>query len=227
MKRLVMTAAVFAMSGGMVVCAATIPYSDPAAQGTQSFGGNLGLTFDVLSPISVIGLGVFNASGNGLITGSIDVAIFNTTLNVMVTPEVTFSGAFTDGALGFDVFQAIAPVVLGVGSYEVDAVGFSPTDLNGNLNTGSSTGPILNNDGGQLTFTGAAYDTSTVLDDPNSCSPGCQPLAGRISQFDAGTFELGANPAPEPSTFGLFCCCFVFVITLLCRERMRSNKSQN
>jgi hypothetical protein len=151
--------------------AGVIPYSDPAGQGTQDFGGNLALTFNVLSPITVVDIGVFNAAGNGNISGSISVAIYNTGTDTMVTPVVTFSGAYTP--VGFDVFQAIAPVVLGAGSYEIDAVGFSAADLNGNLNTGSSTGPILNNDGGALSFTGAAYDGSVTLDGPATC-PTCQ-----------------------------------------------------
>ena len=49
------------------IAATFVPYSDPADQGRQAWPGNLGLSFDVLSPISVTALGVFNASGNGII----------------------------------------------------------------------------------------------------------------------------------------------------------------
>ena len=123
------------------------------------------------SPITVTGLGVFNASGSGTITGPIRVVIFNTVTNTEVTPVETFKGAYTPAGLGFDVFQVITPVVLGVGSYEVDAVGFGSNDKDGNLNTGSSSGPMLNNGGGALTFTGAGWDyDSSTLDDPLTCS---------------------------------------------------------
>lgn len=183
----------------MMAHAGVIPYSDPAGQGTQDYGGNLALTFSVLSPITVVDLGIFNASGSGVVTGSVQVAIYNTGTDTMVTPVVTFSGAYTPA--GFDVFQAITPVVLAAGSYEIDTVGFSGADLNGNLNTGSSTGPILNNDGGAIAFTGAAYDGSATLDDPATCT-GCQAPPAQYAQFDAGTFEI-ASSAPEPSFFGV------------------------
>jgi len=173
-------------------------YTDPAHQGSQAWRGNLGLNFNVLSPITVTELGVFNASGTGTITGPIEVVIYNTGTNTAVTPEVTFMGNYTPAGLGYDVFQAITPVVLGVGSYEVDAVGFSASDLNGNINLGSS-GPILNNFDGSLAFSGASWDSSSVLDDPSLCSS-CVSLPARSSQFDAGTF----GTVPEPSSLLLF-----------------------
>ena len=158
-------------------------------------GGNLALTFTVNSPITVNALGVFNALGDGTINGSIHVVIYNTDLDVEVTPEVAFSGTYPLGGLGYDVFQSITPVTLQAGSYEVDAVGFGSSDSNGNLNTGSSSGPILNNLGGAITFTGAAWDYSTTLDYPTTCPTCIGPVA---SQFDAGTF---AATVPEPSFY--------------------------
>jgi len=191
--------AVLAFAGAVSVHASTIAYLDPANQGTQAFGGNLALNFNVLSPVTVTALGVFNALGTGTITNAIQVVIYNST-GTQVTPVVTFQGNFTPAGDGFDVFQNIAPVVLGVGSYQVDAVGFGAADLNGNLNTGSSSGPALNNDGGNLAFTGAAYDGAVVLDHPTTCS-GCQAApAPQNQQFDAGTFEVDSSTGiPEPS----------------------------
>jgi len=130
------------------------------------------------------------------------VAIFNTVTNTEVTPVVTFHGNYAPAGLGFDLFQAITPVVLGVGSYEVDAVGFSGSDLNGNLNTGSSSGPILNNGAGSLAFTGASWDSSTSLNDPLACVT-CLTLPKQSSQFDAGTFSYTAVATPEPGTLAL------------------------
>src|ERR1700678_4030672 len=92
MKRFSTAVIGFVLGGGMMAHAGVIPYSDPAGQGTQDFGGNLALTFNVLSPITVVDLGVFNAAGNGIITGSISVAIYNTSTDTIVTPVVTFSG---------------------------------------------------------------------------------------------------------------------------------------
>ena len=92
------------------------PYSDPAGQGTQNWYGNLALTFTVNSPITVDELGVFNASGNGIITKPIDVGIYNNSTGTLLT-SVIFSGTYTPQ--GYDVFQAITPITLGPGSYEV------------------------------------------------------------------------------------------------------------
>lgn len=171
-------------------------YNDPAGQGAQSFNGNLALTFIVNTPITVDALGVFNASDSGYITGPIEVAIFNTTTNSLVTPIVTFKGQYTVEGLGYDVFQSITPVTLTPGSYEVDAVGFSAADKNGNLNSGSSSGPVKNNLGGDITFTGAACDSTTgSLNDPKTCST-CKSLPAELSQFDAGAFAV----SPEPSS---------------------------
>ena len=192
-----------ALTGGSVH-ADTVAYADPANQGTQAWGGNLALNVSVVSPISVTSIGVFNASGTGNITGTIEVVIFNTTTNTEVTPVVTFGPNTSYTSIGFDVFQAITPVLLGPGSYQVDAVGFSGSDLNGNLNTGSSSGPVLNG-GGSILFTGASYDGSATLDDPLTCS-GCQPTPTQFSQFDAGTFTFTTPtvPTPEPSSLLLF-----------------------
>jgi hypothetical protein len=193
MTRLSAFFGLLALAGAVSARADNIAYTDPARQGVQAWGGNLALNFNVISPITVNELGVFNSAGGGTITGPIQVVIYNTVTNTAVTPVVTFKGNYSPAGLGFDVFQAITPVVLGVGSYEVDAVGFSTSDLNGNRNVGSS-GPILNNFAGSLVFTGAGYDASSVLDDPSSCA-GC---ASR--QFDAGTF----GTVPEPSSLLLF-----------------------
>lgn len=203
MKKITALFGFLLLAGAFSARADTVAYTDPAGQGTQAWGGNLGLNFNVLSPITVTELGVFNASGSGTITGTIEVAIFNTADPTVPVTMVTFSGTYTPS--GFDVFQAITPIVLGPGSYEVDAVGFNASDLNGNLNTGSSSGPILNNGGGALAFTGGTYDSSASLDDPASCTGCILPANG--SQFDAGTFgyQTGTvTSTPEPSSLLLF-----------------------
>ena len=169
-------------------------YTDPGSQGTQSWYGNLGLNFTVNSSILVTALGVFNASGTGDVTGPIQVVIYNTTTSTQVTPVVTFSGHYTP--VGFDVFQAITAVLLGPGNYQVDAVGFGSPDHNGNLNTGSSSGPVLNSGSGLLTFTGASWDSNTALDQPTTCST-CKAGSLQSSQFDAGSFLFTAVPEPS------------------------------
>jgi hypothetical protein len=219
MKQLLTAFTMFGLMGVVSVQAATIAYSDPAGAGNQAFTGNLSLDFDVESPISVTALGVFNASGSGTITGTIDVAIYDNFGNQVVGP-VAFNGVFAPGP-GFDVFQSITPVTLAAGLYSVDAVGFSATDLNGNINLGGS-GPTLNTGGGLLAFDGATYDGSTVLDDPATCA-GCQAAPSPQNvQFDAGTFEFqSAIAAPEPGTFAFFGAGLIALSAALRRKLTR------
>jgi hypothetical protein len=180
----------------------TVAYSDPANQGTGAWSGNLALSFVVNAPILVDDFGVFNASGSGTITGNISVAIFNTTTMAMVGSPVVFHGAGTLGGSGFDIFKAVTPLLLGPGNYAIDAFGFSVTDLNGNLATGS-TGPILNTGGGLISFTGALYDANGAADLPTSCN-GCAVGAAQQKQFDAGTFDfVAANNSPEPASLAI------------------------
>jgi hypothetical protein len=193
--------------------------ANPANQGTQAFGGNLAFLFDVNSPVTVTGLGVFNAAGDGVIHGTIDVDIFNTTSNALVTPIATFQGTYTP--IGFDVFQSITPVVLPIGTYEVDAVGFNSSDLNGNLSTGSTSGAVLNNDGGKLTFTGASYDFSSVLDDPQNSCAGCFSPPDQFHQWDAGAFVIGnATATPEPRFYGVLGIGLASLMVLVRRKRV-------
>jgi PEP-CTERM motif-containing protein len=218
MNRFLLTTSVLALAGAFSVQASTIAYNDPSGQGAQAFGGNLALNFDVFSPITVTALGVFNASGTGKIHGPIQVVIYDLVANTQVTDVVTFQGTYTPLASGFDVFQPISPVMLLPGSYQVDAVGFGESDLNGNLNTGSSTGPLLNDGGGLLNFTGASWDSSPTLDEPTTCA-GCQPLPTQNSQFDAGTFEFAQ--VPEPATLLPFGCGLAGIAALRRRRPVR------
>ena len=188
-------------------------YTDPAGQASQNFSGNLALTFSVNSPVTVDALGVYNASGTGLITGPIQVEIYDLATDQVVAGITIFAGR--DTPQGYDVFQALpTPVTLAAGSYEVDAVGFGSSDRNGNLNTGSSSGPILNDLGGALTFTGAAWDYSTTLDHPTGCST-CQAEPDQNSQFDAGTFEVpeGGSSLPYLLLGGVSCFGAMFFIS--------------
>jgi hypothetical protein len=220
MKRLFAAFALLALSGVVSVHAGTIVYEDPAGQGTQGYTGNLGLNFTVNSPVTVTALGVFNASGSGTISGTLHVVIFDMTSLLWVTPVVTFHGAYTPEGFGYDVFQPITPVTLQPGPYQVDATGFNSNDLNGDtVFSGSSSGPVLNNLGGAITFTGARFKGSLSLvngSPPLQC-PSCSNVP---SAFDAGTFQVGAAGTPEPGSFGLFGCGFIALTVVLRRSRL-------
>ncbi len=219
MKRVLAVCFLVTLMSAAYVNASTIAYADQPPSAGFGFTGNLALNFNVLSPITVTELGVFNAAGDGVITGSISVVIYDTTSLAQVTPVVTFQGTYTPAGLGFDVFQAIAPVTLGVGSYQVVAVGFSATDFFGNLGYGS-IGPVLNDGGGVLAFNGASWDYNVTLDSPDTCGS-CVGLPDQSVQFDAGTFQFttaGSSPVPEPGTLGLLGTSVIAAATMLRRK---------
>lgn len=193
MKTLAAALAFVVVLGALSLNAATIAVVDAANQGVQVWGGNLALNFDVISPITVTQLGVFNAAGDGVITGPIHVVIYNGS-GGMVTPIVTFQGTYATTGLGYDVFQNISPVVFGVGSYQVDSVGWS-SDLVGNQTYGS-VGPQLNTGAGAVNYTSSMWDYSSVLDNPNTCGS-----CFAVNQFDSATFAFtngGNSSTPEP-----------------------------
>jgi hypothetical protein len=228
----VLAAALLVLVCGRQAFGSEIVYNnDTPNQGNDNWPGNLALTFTVNSPITVDGLGVFDGNysndvpyssrtysgtstdANSLAetstggTTAITVGIYNTFANALVATAIfTSSGTYT--LVGDDLFQAITPVTLADGTYEIDAVGFNGPNAAGNINQGEcagdctsysttkDNGPALNDLDGALTFTGAAYDTSTALDDPQSCTI-CQTAPSpQDQQFAAGTFEV----TPEPGS---------------------------
>lgn len=206
MKRFLLMSSFIALTGVVSAHASTIAYTDPAGNGRSDCDCNFALTFNVNDPVSITALGLFNASGSGVINGPVQVGIFKASVGgAQVTPTVTFAGTYVPAGLGYDVFQAIVPVVLGPGAYLVDESGLNFNgDLSGNLAHGS-TGPVLNDGGGLLTFTGATYDFNTSFGNPfGSGCVGCAAIPAQYQQFDAGTFEFqGSAIVPEPATLVL------------------------
>jgi hypothetical protein len=163
-------------------------YVDPADQGIQNWGGNLANFFVVNTPVTVIALGAFNADGSGTINGSITVGLYDVTTAAPAGQTATFSGSgYTK--VDNDLFQPITPVTLQPGLYEVDAVGFSSSDLNGNQNNGSSHGPYLNTLGGAISFPYgySTYDNSPTLDYPTDFSSNpADPIVGTLIPLCGG-----------------------------------------
>jgi PEP-CTERM motif-containing protein len=184
--------------------AATIAYTDPNnGSNDQFYDGNLGLDFTVSSAIDVTELGVYNWSGSGTITGTLEVAIYldSNPVTPVVGPVQFGPGVtYATGGAGYDVFKSITPVLLNPGAYTVVAVGFSASDPNGNIGSPiDSIGPTENTGGGLISFTAARFDGGTTLDLPTA-------NGYAANQFDAGTFQFtsaGAPSVPEPASLGL------------------------
>src|SRR5438445_13074210 len=71
-----------------------VAYDVPVQAGNQGFTGSLGLDFNVVSSITVIGLGVFDSNGDGISTlGALAAQIFNRTSTLAVTVPLTFTNA--------------------------------------------------------------------------------------------------------------------------------------
>jgi hypothetical protein len=141
----------------------TVAFSTVAGQGTQTFNGNLANFFTANSALTINELGVFNASGSGTITGTIQVAIFDVNTGGTLAAATFTPGSYAEQ--GYYVYQGIAPVAFTVGdTYEVDAAGFSASDPNGNINEGS-VAPILNTFGGAVTYLvgDSTYSFNTTL----------------------------------------------------------------
>lgn len=226
-------ASLILLIAGAAALRADIAYTDSANQGNIDIAGNIALLFNVDSPISVTALGAFTANGSGTFTTPVDVVIYNTGTNTAVTPVATFQGSYAPAGLGFDVFQAITPVTLAPGSYEVDEIGlgclFNCSQEFGNQAHGSA-GPILNTGGGLITFDGAAYNefSDLVAPVPGDCI-GCNTLPAQSSQFDAGTFEFGAAAVvatPEPSYFLIVGLGIVLLSLVRAYSRLRHVRSQ-
>jgi hypothetical protein len=217
---LAILAAIFGLIAVVPAQADNLAYNDPSISqsNSQAWTGNLALDFTVNSSINVTALGVFNFWGNGVITGPIEVVIYDTDTNAAVTPVMTFAGSYALAGFGFDVLQTITPVTLGPGHYAVDAYTFSAADPDGNQNFGSP-GPTLNNGGGAITFTGSGFDGNHALDDAGF---GCEGYTCTPAQFDAGTF---AFTVPEPSAVILLLAFLALMapVGVLARRKARAN----
>ncbi len=118
-----MTLAITACSAllGFSQAHAITAYVVPAGEGgNQTFGGSLGMNFDVGDePIVVHSLGVFDSNGDG-IANMINVAIFDRDTRMQVTPILEFRG-LSGTLIGSSRFLTLdEPVILAAnGNYTI------------------------------------------------------------------------------------------------------------
>jgi hypothetical protein len=132
MNRLISSVALAAV----VAAGSTLSLTSPASAlevytlpsgtvGNQNWTGSLGLDFTVTSDITVTGLGAFYDPGDF----SIEVVLYN------ATTEAPIVSASINATLAPYTFQAVAPIVLLPGNYQITAWGYG--NGTGNYNTGN------------------------------------------------------------------------------------------
>ena len=191
--------AFLSLSSLTTMSAQTVAYNAVKQAGNQGWTGNLGLDFNVNSPIRITALGAFNSNSSSGFAGTIQVAIFNRTTMTQVPGASASLTGTTDPVTAGDRFHTLAtPIVLLAGEYSIVAVGFSGSDLNGNTTiTAPSITPSTEHpgSGGLISFVGTGrYDGNGTLDFPATVPSGTP-----SNVFLAGTFEF--EPAVPADTF--------------------------
>ena len=174
-----------------------IAYRYPHGSGNQSFGGSLGMDFNVNQGIFITALGIFDSAQNG-IQNNIDCFIYNRDTQQIVASRL-FGPAnmgLGDGTTNF--LDLPSPVFLPSGFHgSIVAQGFGVLEQNGNSYTVANSFPDSMNDGGGLiNFTGTSrygnfgfFPTNTDLN---------------VAQYGAGNFKFtSASPVPEPATLAI------------------------
>jgi hypothetical protein len=170
-----------------------VAYAASTSNGSQSFGGELGMEFTVNNPngITVDQLGAFDHQGNGISgtqNGGVRVAIFNKATRTIVPGlDATIVG-FADEFVSNHRMKNITSVTLLPGTYVVVAKGYNTTELNGNASLGS---PVMNGDNGSgsIGYTGVGLYGS---DNPSTFQYPTNGDAGPANIYIAGTFRYNA-----------------------------------
>jgi hypothetical protein len=182
------------LGAASVVHAAIIAYNVPAGTvGNQTFGGSLGMDFDVNNPIVISAIGVFDSGQDGL-SLPITAQLYNRATQTLVPgAELLFSGVNPGTLIGGSWFQPLAtPLHLPAGFQgTIVASGYGIGEPNGNQGAGALPGLTTNSGGGALSFVGTsrfggANMFPTTID------------GGPANRYAAGTFEYA--PVPEPGT---------------------------
>jgi hypothetical protein len=215
MKRLILglAAAGLLLVGVPEAKAGIQAYFTSNTTGNQSWGGNLGLDFNVNSAITVTQLGAFDSGGNGFLVGSDEIPTVglyrrltggdpsNDHTGTLLT-SVTIVG--TEGTLSgnYRFVDLPAPLTLQPGFYSVVAVGFIGVNLNLNENFHDGSLIQTNDGGGLLSFVGSGrFDGNETLDYP-FLTTDQQGFNTSSHVFGGGSFIFTAA-VPEPSTLTL------------------------
>ena len=151
--------------------------------GTQNYSGSLGLDFEVVSPVLVTKLGVFDSGSNGL-SSTITAQLWRSQPTAQLVTSLVFSAASPGNpapSSGNRFKDLTTPLLLPPGSYTMVAYGYSATEPNGN-SSGAVPAWTFNDGGGLLRFTGSGrYGTAGQY--PATAD------GGPFNRYAAGTLE--------------------------------------
>jgi len=166
--------------------ASVIAYQVPAGTaGTQSFGGELGMEFNVLWPITVSELGVFDDGSNGL-SRNLTARLWDRTSTGTPLATLSFTTADPGTLAGGSRFKPLAtPLSLPAGFQgTISASGYGSGEQNGNS---GGAAPVWTTDGaGALSFVGSSRWGNT----PGAYPPNAD--TGPANRYAAGTFVFDA-----------------------------------
>jgi hypothetical protein len=210
------TATLFlAALGCAATASASISFNYQVQAGNQSYSGPLGMDFDVVAPISISSLGVFDSNADGL-GRQLTAYIYDRDTQTSVA-SLIFAVGNTGTLVGGERFLALStPLVLAAGFHgSVVVEGYGAGELNGNGNPPFNYA-TLDDGGGLINFVGTSRYGGT---------PGLFPTfldVGPSNRYGAGTFVF--DPAdlitPEPSTVVLLAGGLALL------ARMKSNRKK-
>src|SRR5665213_4370935 len=194
-------AVIFFMLAVGLANADTIAYDFPVTSGNQSFGGPLGMDFNVNSAIEITALGVFDSNADGL-NSQLTVYIYNRTTGTALAEQV-FATGNTGTLVNGERFLTLAtPLDLAAGFQgSIVAEGYNVEfEANSGLGVGTT-----NSGGGLISFVGSGRYGATAGSFPTIVD------AGAANHYGAGTFEFKAietTATPEPAP-GLMVACML------------------
>jgi len=181
---------------------ATIAYDvPPGVVGNQAIAGlGVGNDFNVIYPITVSELGVFNSGTNGIQgTAELTVQLFERNGHAgMLLQTLTFDATSPGQRINGNLFKPLpTPLTLLPGSYSIVAFGFDPANLEASAGAAPYSGsppPWTENDGGGLIrFVGSSrYGYDGVGHFPKTVDQ------GPANRYAAGTFIFSATTLPSP-----------------------------
>lgn len=208
---------------------ATIAYNYPVLNGSgqpnlgnqTNWGFPLGMDFDVISPITITDLGVFDSGADGL-GYTIVATLYDRDTQIQIA-QLSFTAGNTGTLIGSGRFLTLGlPIALAPGFHgTIVAEGYGPAEPNGN--TGISSPPFtpatLDSGGGAINFVGTSRYATTNGSYPNLVD------VGPVNRYGAGTFQYNVTATiPEPGTAGLMAGALLVLMssTVYLRRKRRN-----